>query len=241
MSGGLITTRAASESHLGEEVAVAVARAVAAAGRRRRRAASLLALIPGLPKFVVPHRGAACSAPPRTPNRKRRATAPVDDAAPAAPASDAPDDVAAVDPLSVEVGYALVALVDEKQGGTLLTRVRAIRRQIATETGLVVPPVHVADNLQLGPRDLRDPRQGRRSRARRAVCRSPAGDQSRHGDAARSTARRRASRRSACRRCWIASEQRDARVGRRLHGRRSDDGALDAPVGDRSARSCRTC
>jgi flagellar biosynthesis protein FlhA len=58
----------------------------------------------------------------------------------------------AVDPLSVEVGYALIALVDEKQGGSLLGRIRAIRRQIAGETGMVVPPVHVADNLQLGPR-----------------------------------------------------------------------------------------
>ena len=46
-----------------------------------------------------------------------------------------------MDPLSVEVGYALVALVDEKQGGTLLNRVRAIRRQIASETGVIVPPV----------------------------------------------------------------------------------------------------
>jgi flagellar biosynthesis protein FlhA len=57
-----------------------------------------------------------------------------------------------VDPLGIEVGYALVTIVDETQGGTLLTRVRSIRRQIANETGLVVPPVHVADNLQLGPR-----------------------------------------------------------------------------------------
>jgi flagellar biosynthesis protein FlhA len=57
-----------------------------------------------------------------------------------------------VEPLSVEVGYTLVGLVDEKQGGTLLTRVRAIRKQIASETGIVVPPVRVADNLQLGPR-----------------------------------------------------------------------------------------
>ncbi|MGH9370931.1 MAG: FHIPEP family type III secretion protein, partial [Vicinamibacterales bacterium] len=57
-----------------------------------------------------------------------------------------------VEPLSVEVGYALVGIVDERQGGTLLTRVRAIRRQIASETGIVVPPVRVADNLQLGPR-----------------------------------------------------------------------------------------
>jgi flagellar biosynthesis protein FlhA len=54
--------------------------------------------------------------------------------------------------LSVEVGYALVSLVDEKQGGHLLSRVRSIRRQIAGETGVVVPPVHIADNLQLAPR-----------------------------------------------------------------------------------------
>src|SRR5260221_724534 len=60
--------------------------------------------------------------------------------------------IGAVDPIGVEVGYALVGLVDEKQGGTFLSRVRAIRRQIATETGVVVSPVRVADNLQLGPR-----------------------------------------------------------------------------------------
>jgi flagellar biosynthesis protein FlhA len=57
-----------------------------------------------------------------------------------------------VDPLGVDVGYALVSLVDERQNGTLLTRVRAIRKQIANETGLIVPPVRIADNLQLGPR-----------------------------------------------------------------------------------------
>jgi flagellar biosynthesis protein FlhA len=70
----------------------------------------------------------------------------------AAPPADTIESVIGVDALSVEVGYALISLVDEKQGGTLLTRVRAIRRQIATETGVLVPPVHIADNLQLGPR-----------------------------------------------------------------------------------------
>jgi flagellar biosynthesis protein FlhA len=68
------------------------------------------------------------------------------------PAADKSDVTGTVDPLGVEVGYALVGVVDEKQGGTFLTRVRSIRRQIAAETGMVVPPVHVADNLQLGPR-----------------------------------------------------------------------------------------
>jgi flagellar biosynthesis protein FlhA len=81
-------------------------------------------------------------------------TRPAEDAVPEpnAPPTDAAETVISVDPLGVDVGYALVSLVDERQNGTLLTRVRSIRKQIATETGLVVPPVRIADNLQLGPR-----------------------------------------------------------------------------------------
>jgi flagellar biosynthesis protein FlhA len=149
MSGGLITTRAASESHLGEEVAVQLlARAKPlgfAAG-----VLMLLAIIPGLPKlpfiFVAAILGSAAYA------NRAVAETPAEDAKPSAPATEAPDAAVGVDPLGVEVGYALIALVDEKQGGTLLSRVRAIRRQIASETGVLVPPVHIADNLQLGPR-----------------------------------------------------------------------------------------
>src|SRR4029453_857274 len=66
--------------------------------------------------------------------------------------AESSDSPAPVDPLSIEIGYALVALADDKQGGTLLNRLRAIRKQIAAETGVIVPPVRVADNLQLGPR-----------------------------------------------------------------------------------------
>jgi flagellar biosynthesis protein FlhA len=152
MSGGLITTRAASESNLGEEVA----------GQLLSRSKPLaigagvlvaLAAVPGLPKFaflVVAsvfcaaayfNRDAAVAKKKRL---EEEATAPP-------PPSETPD-VAPLDALSVEVGYALVALVDEKQGGSLLSRIRAIRRQIAMDTGMVVPSVHVADNLQLGPR-----------------------------------------------------------------------------------------
>jgi flagellar biosynthesis protein FlhA len=152
MAGGLITTRAAAESNLGEEVASQLfARSkplLVAAGLLL-----ILAAIPGLPKLsfliVALLMGMA-------------AYVVRDTATPAAEPSDAPSAGAAaeaaeaptvgVEPLSVEVGYALVGLVDEKQGGTLLSRVRAIRRQIATETGVIVPPVRIADNLQLGPR-----------------------------------------------------------------------------------------
>jgi flagellar biosynthesis protein FlhA len=150
MAGGLITTRASAEAHLGEEVAsqllskfkpLAIAAGVLVA----------MALVPGLPKlpfFFV----AALFAAAAYMNRAETLTPEADDApAPAVPA-DGPESVATLDVLSVEVGYALVALVDEKQGGSLLSRIRAIRRQIALDTGMVVPPVHVADNLQLGAR-----------------------------------------------------------------------------------------
>ena len=54
-----------------------------------------------------------------------------------------------VDPLEVEVGYGLIPLVDKEQGGEFLNRVRSIRRQFALEMGLVIPPIHIRDNLQL--------------------------------------------------------------------------------------------
>jgi flagellar biosynthesis protein FlhA len=148
MSGGLITTRAASESNLGEDVA----EQLLARSKPLAVAAGVLvglSLIPGLPKFsfiaVAALLGAAAYA------NRASGKAETPDETPAA-APDAIDVAVTIDQLSVEVGYALVSLVDEKQGGTLLNRVRAIRRQIATETGVVVPPVHVADNLQLAPR-----------------------------------------------------------------------------------------
>ena len=149
MSGGLITTRAASESHLGDEVAAQLLarwRPLAAAAG----ALVLLALIPGLPKFafivVAMILGGAAYA-----TRNAVTTPAVASEAPA-PAPDVLDGTVTIDPLGVEVGYALVSLVDEAQGGTLLARIRSVRRQVATETGVVVPAVHVADNLQLGPR-----------------------------------------------------------------------------------------
>ncbi|MBW2012816.1 MAG: flagellar biosynthesis protein FlhA [Deltaproteobacteria bacterium] len=54
-----------------------------------------------------------------------------------------------VDPLELEVGYGLIPLVDREQGGKFLDRVRSIRRQFALEMGMVIPPIHIRDNLQL--------------------------------------------------------------------------------------------
>jgi flagellar biosynthesis protein FlhA len=56
-----------------------------------------------------------------------------------------------VDPLELEVGYGLIPLVDRDQGGKFLDRVRSIRRQFAMDMGMVIPPIHIRDNLQLSP------------------------------------------------------------------------------------------
>jgi flagellar biosynthesis protein FlhA len=55
--------------------------------------------------------------------------------------------------LTLEIGFQLVPLVDEKQGGQLLGRVRTLRRHLSQELGFLVPPVHISDNLRLGPRE----------------------------------------------------------------------------------------
>lgn len=54
-----------------------------------------------------------------------------------------------MDLMELEIGFGLIPLVDSGQGGTLLTRIKAIRRQVAMEMGFIVPPVRIRDNLQL--------------------------------------------------------------------------------------------
>ncbi len=56
-----------------------------------------------------------------------------------------------LDTLSLEVGYRLIPLVDSSGGGELLERIRAIRTHIAEDFGLIVPPVHIKDNLDVRP------------------------------------------------------------------------------------------
>ena len=71
-----------------------------------------------------------------------------------APALDTPEEVQALlplDTLELEVGYGLIPLVDEEQDGNLLARIRSIRRQFALDMGVIVPSLHLRDNLQLKP------------------------------------------------------------------------------------------
>src|SRR4051794_2545108 len=151
---GIIVTRSASESDMGSDL-------LAQLGRYKQPlrvaggASLALCLIPGLPKLPFLLIGALFlimaarlkEAPVEDPEAEARALA-----ADSEPKPDSPEAIAEkmrVDPLELEVAYDLVDLVDSSRGGDLLDRVKALRRKVAMDTGLVIPLVRTRDNLDL--------------------------------------------------------------------------------------------
>ncbi len=61
------------------------------------------------------------------------------------------DDVQPVDMIGLEVGYRLIPLVDKKQGGQLMSRIKGVRKKLSQELGFLIDPVHIRDNLDLQP------------------------------------------------------------------------------------------
>ena len=116
-----------------------------------------LCLIPGLPKltFLLVAAGLALIA--RTMGRVETTAAQAEPTAVATGAAQpAAQEMAALlrtEELTLEIGFQLIPLVDEKQGGQLLSRVRTLRRQLTQELGFLIPPVHISDNLRLRPRE----------------------------------------------------------------------------------------
>ncbi|HEV2269958.1 MAG TPA: flagellar biosynthesis protein FlhA [Steroidobacteraceae bacterium] len=116
----------------------------------------VMGLIPGMPNVAFLLIAAFCGAATYIINKRRQAAAAVT-AAPK-PAPQAPDtreltweDVRPVDLIGLEVGYRLVSLVDKRQSGDLLGRVRGVRRKLSQELGFLIPAVHIRDNLDLAP------------------------------------------------------------------------------------------
>jgi flagellar biosynthesis protein FlhA len=111
----------------------------------------LLGVLPGLPliPFWLLAGGTLYAGVTRA--RTMRSEAEHPPPPPAAPeAAPEPADLLLVDPLELEIGYGLISVVDGAQGGDLLERVKLLRRQLATELGIVVPPVRIRDNVELG-------------------------------------------------------------------------------------------
>jgi len=65
------------------------------------------------------------------------------------------DDVQPVDIVGLEVGYRLIPLVDQAQGGELLERVKGVRKKLSQDFGFLIPAVHIRDNLELTPNSYR--------------------------------------------------------------------------------------
>ena len=156
-AAGIIVSRAASDMSMGAEFAKQFglqpqALAVAAG------IIGLFGLVPGLPHvpflilailmgtisyFTFQQKATATAAAAAEEKKK-----------PEGPPPGSPETVDALLPLDIlqlEVGYGLIPLVDEAQKGDLLERIRGIRRQFALDLGLVVPSLHVRDNLQIKP------------------------------------------------------------------------------------------
>ncbi|MDP1662212.1 MAG: flagellar biosynthesis protein FlhA, partial [Phycisphaerales bacterium] len=92
--------------------------------------------------------------------RSQRTTVEVQAAAATAAATNkaeapSPESLLKLDAMELEVGYGLVSLVDTHQGGDLLERISAIRRQTAADMGVIMPPVRIRDNLQLPAHEYR--------------------------------------------------------------------------------------
>ena len=157
LGAGLIVTRSSSKNNLGEEMLGQVF----ARPKAMIIAAAFLALMlfAGLPKLPVMVLGTCCGGLAYTISRgeKRSAAAAArKEKEKAASAKREPEKVEKlldVDTMELEVGYGLVRLVDTSKGGDLLERISMIRRQIATELGIIVPPVRIRDNMQLGAND----------------------------------------------------------------------------------------
>src|SRR5579863_8539667 len=114
----------------------------------------VMGLIPGMPNIAFLLIATLCGSAAYIISRRRAATAAAATAPkPAPPAPETREltweDVRPVDLVGLEVGYRLVSLVDKRQSGDLLGRVRGVRRKLSQELGFLVPAVHIRDNLDL--------------------------------------------------------------------------------------------
>jgi len=150
-AAGIIVSRAGNESSLGSEITSQVFFHPRAIGM----VSGVLfgfALVPGLPTTPFLFLGALAGALAYSLVQARRRTAQAEEAQKQVEKAAPSETVTALPPLDVlgiEVGYSLIPLVDAEQNGELLERIKAIRRQMAFELGLIIPPVHIQDNMQL--------------------------------------------------------------------------------------------
>ncbi|HWA94495.1 MAG TPA: flagellar biosynthesis protein FlhA [Terracidiphilus sp.] len=158
VAGGITLTRANSAGQLGGEIREQLL-ARPATLYMASLVSAAMCLIPGLPKmafllvagvlFFAARRVAAAPVPSAMAESdavaRDKKTTPAQSPELAA--------LTRLEDLTLEIGFQLIPLVDEKQGGQLLNRVRSLRRHLSGEMGFLIPPVHISDNLRLKPRE----------------------------------------------------------------------------------------
>ena len=168
MAAGMLVTRAASKNNLGDELGkqlLLYPRAL----KLLTLMLLVMALVPGLPFipfavlagatwFVAKNIRAAAAEKKfeieKKPAEKGTAAAPAAAGAPA-PNPEKLETLLNVDAMQIELGYGLVSLADTRKGGDLLDRVTGVRKTFAQEMGVIVPPIRLRDNLQLGANEYR--------------------------------------------------------------------------------------
>jgi flagellar biosynthesis protein FlhA len=157
-AAGMIVTRSASGKNLGKDMVsqlILHPRAILVCAG----ALTILGLIPGLPGvpfFMMAAIAGSLAwflnkfAEEKTKNAKRAA-----DEQAAKPEKERVETLLPLDILELEVGYGLINVVESEQSGDLLERIVSIRKQFALDLGIVVPSIHIRDNLQLEPGEYR--------------------------------------------------------------------------------------
>jgi flagellar biosynthesis protein FlhA len=169
-AAGILVTRATSKTNLGQDLSrqlLYYPRAIT--GLAGMMAA--MAFVPGLP--TIPFLMLACGAgalayalkkhgvtfntsvASESPSASTEPAAKTSAPASVAPNADKLESLLAVDALQIELGYGLVGLADSRKGGDLLERVTGVRRTFASEMGVIIPPIRLRDNLQLGANEYR--------------------------------------------------------------------------------------
>jgi len=153
-AAGIVVSRAGSESALGHEVVSQIL----TEPRALMVASAVLfgfAMVPGLPAVPFLVLSSIAGGIAYSVSRIRKADAERRRASELTETKSKPSErieaVPVVDVLAMEVGYGLISLVDVEQGGQFLDRVKSIREQIAQEIGIIVPPIHIQDNMKLKP------------------------------------------------------------------------------------------
>ncbi len=153
VASAIMVTRVSGEADMGQQISSQLFADPKTLGVTAAMLGAM-GLIPGMPNLAfLTMAGGAGYAAWRV---YRRAQTPAETPAGAPPPEPLPeskelswDDVQPIDALGLEVGYKLIPLVDRKQNGQLLDRLRGVRRKLSQELGFLVPPVHIRDNLDI--------------------------------------------------------------------------------------------